>query len=154
MGIFDSVFGKKHVKKSSDLGRKDDSLFTKGTKFVAEHATGIGNISDKIGSIAGTIGTVAGIAAPLAAATGIGAPLAGALAGVAATAKTVQGGAALVSKGARTARAGAVAAQEGVRAAEDMRRGNFMGAMKHGAAAAKSGQAARTGAKQIQRALR
>ena len=148
-----TAFGSKS-RPRADYGKKETGAFAKGTKWVADHADKIGSISDTIGSVAGTIGTVAGIAAPLVAATGIGAPLAAGLAGVAGAAKTVQGGAALVSRGARTAKAGAVAAQEGRRAIDDLRRGNYLGAVKHGFVAGKSGKAAASGAKQIQRALK
>ena len=134
-----AAFGSKS-RPRSDYGKKETGAFAKGTKWVADHADKIGGISDTIGSVAGTIGTVAGIAAPLAAATGVGAPVAAGLAGLAGVAKTVQGGAALVSKGARTAKAGAVAAQEGQRAIDDLRRGNYSGAFRHGGAAVKSGR--------------
>ena len=36
MGLFDSLFGRKH-KSPNDYGKKQDGWFSKGTKWIAAH---------------------------------------------------------------------------------------------------------------------
>ena len=61
--MFDSIFGKKTSSSNGDYGKKDESIFSKGVKFVAENA---GSVADAASSVADVSGTIASGAATLA----------------------------------------------------------------------------------------
>lgn len=126
--MFDSIFGKKHNSKN-DYGKKDESLFHKGVKVIAEKAGSVADVASKVADVSGTIASGAGVLAGGAAAIGLE-PVAAGLAGVAGVAKGVQGVSTLVSKGARAAGAGAKGVLAGEAAIDKARRGDFLGAIK------------------------
>lgn len=132
--MFDSIFGKKN-KSKNDYGKKDESIFHKGLKFIAEKADGVADAAKSVANVSGTIASGAGVLAGGAAAIGLE-PVAAGLAGVAGVAKGVQGISTLASKGARAAGAGAKGALAGEAAIDAARRGDFMGAIKSGEQAA------------------
>jgi hypothetical protein len=128
--MFDSIFGKKN-KSKNDYGKKDESIFHKGLKFIAEKADGVADAAKSVANVSGTIASGAGVLAGGAAAIGLE-PVAAGLAGVAAGAKAVQGVSTLASKGVRMAGAGAKGVLAGEAAIDKARRGDFMGALKSG----------------------
>ncbi len=126
--MFDSIFGKKNSSKNN-YGKKDESIFHKGLKFVADKADSVADVAKSVADVSGTIASGAGVLAGGAAAIGLE-PVAAGLAGVAGVAKGVQGVSTLASKGARAAGAGAKGALAGEAAIDAARRGDFMGAIK------------------------
>ena len=135
--MFDSFFGKKSSHARGDYGKKDESIFHKGVKFIAEKS---GSIAD----VASTVGDVAGVGAGIAAATGIGAPVAAGLTAIAGGAKGLAG----VSRVAGSAARGTLAAETAI---DKARSGDIMGAVQAGKSAGASFMSAKGGAKAIQR---
>lgn len=125
------VFGKKTSTARGDYGKKDESLFNKGVKFIAEKS---GSVAD----VASTVGDIAGVGAGLAAMTGVGAPIAAGLTAVAGGAKGLAAGARIAGSAAK----GTLAAEQAVDAA---RRGDIMGAVQAGKSAGANFASARKG---------
>lgn len=143
--MFDSIFGKKTSSSNGDYGKKHESLFHRGIKFVAEKAGSVADVADKVSDVAGTIGNVSATLAGGAAAIGLE-PVAAGLGVVAAGAKGVQGVSTLVGKGARvagTAAKGTLAAETAIDAA---RRGDVMEAIRGAKSAGAQFKAAKSGA--------
>ena len=89
-----NFFGKKHSSSSSQ-GKKEESVFKKGWKWVGTHADPIKRAADTVASVAGTIGDVATAALPFTAEI----PIVGeVVAGAAAGGKLIQVGAKGVSR--------------------------------------------------------
>ena len=145
--MFDSIFGKKTSSSNGDYGKKDESVFTKGLKFVSENAGSVADAASKVGDIAGTVASGAATLAGGAAMIGLE-PVAAGLGAVAAGAKGVQGAAGLVGRGAMAARTGAQTAQAADIAVSRARRGDLMGAVEAGKIAKAGAESTR---KQIQR---
>tara|TARA_R110001592_G_scaffold183423_1_gene427154 strand:+ start:152 stop:598 length:447 start_codon:yes stop_codon:yes gene_type:complete len=145
--MFDSIFGKKTSSSNGDYGKKDESLFTKGIKFVAENAGSVADAASSVGDISGTIASGAATLAGGAAMIGLE-PVAAGLGVVAGAAKGVQGAAGLVGRGAAAAKTGAQTARAADIALTRAQRGDLMGAI---GAAKTAGAAASATRKQIQR---
>lgn len=143
--MFFGLFGKKSSHARGDYGKKDESLFSKGVKFVAEKAGSVADAADKVSDIAGTVGNVSATLAGGAAAIGLE-PVAAGLAGVAGVAKGVQGVSSLVGTGARTAGAAARGTMAAERAIDRARSGDIMGAVAAGKSAGAQFGAAKAGA--------
>ena len=83
-----SFFGKKQT--GSSQGKKEESVWRKGWKWVGEHADPVKKAADTVASVAGTIGDVATAALPFTAEI----PIVGeVVAGAAAGGKLIQVGA-------------------------------------------------------------
>jgi len=134
--MFDSIFGKKTSHSRGNYGKKDESIFHKGVKFIAEKA---GSVAD----VAGTVGDVAGVGAAAAATTGLE-PVAAGLLAVAGGAKGIAAGARVAGSAAR----GTLAAETAI---DKARSGDIMGAVQAGKSAGAQFASAKGGAKAIQR---
>ena len=145
--MFDSIFGKKTSSSNGDYGKKDESVFRKGLKFVAENAGSVADAADKVGNISGMVASGAATLAGGAAMIGLE-PVAAGLGAVAGAAKGVQGISGLVSRGAGAARTGAQAATAADIAVQRAQRGDIMGAIQAGKIAKAGAENTR---KQIQR---
>ena len=143
--MFFGIFGKKKSTASKNYGKKDESIFQKGIKFVAEKAGSVADVADKVGDVAGTIGNVSATLAGGAAAIGLE-PVAAGLGAVAAAGKGVQGISSLVGTGDRTAGAAARGTLAAERAVDFARAGDITGAIAAGKAAGAQFGAARAGA--------
>ena len=152
--MFAGIFGKKSSQSKGDYGKKDESIFQRGIKFVAEKAGSVADVADKVSDISGAIGSGAATLAGGAALIGLE-PVAAGLGAVAAGAKGVQGISTLVGKGARTAGAAAKGTLAAERAVDRARSGDIMGAIEAGKTAGVQFGAAKAGAgvirKDIQR---
>lgn len=148
--MFDSIFGKKTSRTRGDYGKKDESIFSKGVKFVAEHAQSVADAASDVGDVAGTIASGAATLAGGAAAIGLE-PVAAGLGAVAAGAKGVQGVSSLVGAGARTAGAAARGTMAAETAIDRARSGDIMGAVQAGKAAGAQFGAAKSGASGIKK---
>ena len=138
------LFGKKTSHAKGDYGKKDESIFQKGIKFVAEKAGSVADVADKVGDVAGTVASGAATLAGGAAMIGLE-PVAAGLGAVAAGAKGVQGVSSLVGTGARTAGAAAKGTLAAERAIDRARSGDIMGAVAAGKAAGAQFGAAKAG---------
>ena len=145
--MFDSIFGKKTSSSNGDYGKKDESIFRKGMKFVAENAGSVADAASNVGDIAGSVAAGAATLAGGAAMIGLE-PVAAGLGAVAGAAKGVQGGAALVGRGAMAAKTGAQTARAADIAVQRAKRGDIMGAIEAGKIAKAGAENTR---KQIQR---
>ncbi len=143
--MFFGIFGKKKHGGSKNYGKKDESIFHKGIKFVAEKAGSVADVADKVADISGTVGNVTATLAGGAAAIGLE-PVAAGLGAVAGVAKGVQGASSLVSTGARSAGAAARGTLAAERAIDAARSGDLMGAVAAGKAAGAQFGAAKAGA--------
>jgi len=148
--MFFGLFGKKSSHAKGDYGKKDESIFHKGVKFVAEKASSVADAADKVGDIAGTVGNVSATLAGGAAMIGLE-PVAAGLGAVAAGAKGVQGVASLVGKGAKVAGAAAQGTLAAETAIDRARSGDIMGAVKAGKGAASQFASARAGARGVKK---
>ena len=143
--MFFDIFGKKTSHAKGDYGKKDESIFHKGIKFVAEKAGSVADVADKVGDVAGTIGNVSATLAGGAAAIGLE-PVAAGLGAVAAAGKGVQGVSSLVSSGARTAGAAAKGTLAAETAIDRARSGDIMGAIDAAKTTGAQSKAAKAGA--------
>ena len=143
--MFFGLFGKKTSHAKGDYGKKDESIFTKGVKFVAEKAGSVADAADQVGDIAGTVASGAATLAGGAALIGLE-PVAAGLGAVAAGAKGVQGVSSLVGTGARTAGAAARGTMAAERAIDRARSGDIMGAVEAAKTTGAQFKAARAGA--------
>jgi len=150
--MFFGLFGKKNKGGSKDYGKKDESIFQKGIKFVAEKAGSVADVADKVGDVAGTIGNVSATLAGGAAAIGLE-PVAAGLGVVAAAGKGVQGVSSLVGTGARTAGAAAKGTLAAERAIDRARAGDLTGAIAAGKTAGAQFGAAKAGASNVRKGI-
>ena len=148
--MFDSIFGKKTSSSNGDYGKKHESLFHRGIKFVAEKAGSVADVADKVSDISGTIASGAATLAGGAAVIGLE-PVAAGLGAVAAGAKGVQGVSSLVGTGARTAGAAAKGTLAAERAIDRGRRGDVMGAIEAAKTAGAQFKAAGAGASNVRK---
>ena len=148
--MFDSIFGKKTSSSNGDYGKKNESLFHRGIKFVAEKAGSVADVADKVSDISGTIASGAATLAGGAAVIGLE-PVAAGLGAVAAGAKGVQGVSSLVGTGARTAGAAAKGTLAAERAIDRARSGDVMGAIEAAKTTGAQFKAARAGASNVRK---
>ena len=148
--MFDSIFGKKTSTKRGDYGKKDEGIFSKGIKFVADHAQSVADAATSVGDIAGTVASGAATLAGGAALIGLE-PVAAGLGAVAGAAKGVQGVSSLVGSGARTAGAAAKGAMAAETAIDRARSGDIMGAVQAGKVAGAQFGAAKAGASGVRK---
>ena len=148
--MFFGLFGKKSSHARGDYGKKDESIFHKGVKFVAEKAGSVADAASKVGDIAGTVASGAATLAGGAAMIGLE-PVAAGLGAVAAGAKGVQGVSSLVGKGAKVAGAAAQGTLAAERAIDRARSGDIMGAVAAGKTAGTQFAAARSGASNVRK---
>ena len=136
--MFDSIFGKKTSSAKGDYGKKDESIFKKGIKFVADNAQSVADAASGVADVSGAIASGA-------AAIGLE-PVAAGLGAVAAGAKGVQGISTLVGKGASVAGTAAKGAMAADVAIDRARSGDIMGAVQAGKVAGAQFGAAKSGA--------
>jgi uncharacterized phage infection (PIP) family protein YhgE len=148
--MFSGIFGKKTSSSNGDYGKKDESIFQRGIKFVADKAGSVADAADKVSDISGTIASGAATLAGGAAFIGLE-PVAAGLGAVAAGAKGVQGISTLVGKGAKTAGAAARGTLAAERAIDRAQRGDIMGAIEAGKTAGTQFKAAGAGASVIRK---
>ena len=133
-------FGKKQL--GSSQGKKEESIFKKGWKWVGTHADPIKKAADSVASVAGTIGDVAAAALPFTAEI----PIVGeVVAGAAAGGKLIQAGAKGVSKVAGAAGSAYRAEQAAERGIDAVRHHQWGSAVREGKTAYTQAQASRRG---------
>ena len=134
-----NFFGKKHSSSSSP-GKKEESVFKKGWKWVGSHADPIKKAADSVASVAGVVGDVAAAALPFTAEI----PIVGeVVAGAAAGGKLIQAGAKGVSKVAGAAGSAYRAEQAAERGIDAARHHQWGAAVREGQTAYTQAQAAR-----------
>ena len=146
------LFGKKTSQAKGDYGKKDESIFHKGVKFVAEKAGSVADAAGKVSDIAGTVASGAATLAGGAAVIGLE-PVAAGLGAVAAGAKGVQGVSSLVRKGASVAGSAAQGTLAAETAINRARAGDIMGAVKAGKTAGSQFASAKSGASNVRKEI-
>ena len=144
-----NFFGKKHSSSSSP-GKKEESVFRKGWKWVGEHADPVKKAADTVASVAGTIGDVATAALPFTAEI----PIVGeVVAGAAAGGKLIQAGAKGVSKVAGAAGSAYRAEQAAERGIDAARHHQWGSAVIQGVKAVEEGKTAYTQAQAARKSI-
>tara|TARA_R100000963_G_scaffold33325_1_gene25595 strand:+ start:1046 stop:1519 length:474 start_codon:yes stop_codon:yes gene_type:complete len=151
-----NFFGKKQPPTRSQ-GKKEESIFKKGWKWVGTHADPIKRVADSVASVAGTIGDVASAALPFTAEI----PIVGeVVAGAAAGGKLIQAGAKGVSKVAGAAGSAYRAEQAAERALghahrgiDDARHHRWGAALSEGVQAVEEGKTAYTQAQAARKSI-
>ena len=141
-------FGKKQL--GSSQGKKEESIFKKGWKWVGTHADPIKKAADSVASVAGTIGDVAAAALPFTAEI----PIVGEVgAGAAAGGKLIQAGAKGVSKVAGAAGSAYRAEQAAERGIDAARHHQWGSAVIEGVKAVEEGKTAYTQAQAARKSI-